>query len=138
MGEGSEAAGALAAWTLDRQLSPERVWRKPEQLRRFQSSLLEEGIPVAWITDVPVSDSAFASVQSLFMSNKQLRAEGMTFRPDEPIKPRDWLAWGGEGDAPATRRAAANLLESTAREQLKAPSGSSRREVESDRIPRRP
>ena len=40
-----EAAGAIAAWSLEHDVSPERTWREPKLLKRFQRSLLQDGRP---------------------------------------------------------------------------------------------
>ena len=60
-----EAAGALADWSLARRQSPERIWRDGAATRRFQQRLLEDGVPLAWVIDVPLADPAFVAVQIL-------------------------------------------------------------------------
>jgi hypothetical protein len=40
-----------------------------------------------------------------------MRAEAdLFFRPDQPIAPAEWAAWGGTGAPPASRIAAARLI----------------------------
>ena len=43
-----EAAGALAAFSLEKSLAPFAVREDPSLLRRFQASLREAGVPLAW------------------------------------------------------------------------------------------
>ena len=105
-----EAAGALAAFALGRDLRPRQVRGDPAQLRAFQASLLAEGVPLAWAIDVPVNHPAFAVVQRLFMSGRLDGETSLAFRAAEPISPEDWCRWGGTGEPPASRAAAAEWL----------------------------
>jgi len=43
-----EAAGALAAFSLEKKLAPAAVREDPSALRDFQDRLLNEGVPLAW------------------------------------------------------------------------------------------
>jgi hypothetical protein len=43
-----EAAGALAAFSLEQNLPPAAVREEASMLRRFQARLLEDGVPLAW------------------------------------------------------------------------------------------
>jgi len=105
-----EAAGALAAFALDHDLAPRKVHADPARLGAFQASLLAEGVPLAWIVDVPVDHPSFAAVQRLFMSGRMTADEGLAFRPDEAASVEDWERWGGKGEPPSTRAAAAEWL----------------------------
>ncbi|MBL8688235.1 MAG: FAD-dependent oxidoreductase [Rhodospirillaceae bacterium] len=105
-----EAAGALAAFALDHDLTPRKVHADPARLGAFQASLLGEGVPLAWIVDVPVDHPSFAPVQRLFMSGRMAPDEGLAFRPAEPPSAEDWERWGGKGEPPFTRAAAAEWL----------------------------
>ncbi len=102
-----EAAGALAAFALQRGVAPATV--RAELLAPFQQSLLAEGVPLAWIVDVPVGHAAFTAVQTLFMTRRL--DIGLSFEPDAPLREDDWRAWGGSGSPPATRAAGALRLE---------------------------
>ena len=42
------AAGALAAFCLDRGLSPRAVRNTPDRLREFQSALVAQGVEIHW------------------------------------------------------------------------------------------
>ena len=104
-----EAAGALAAWSLEEGVSPEQIWRDTRLLKRFQRSLLQEGVPLAWVPDVGVDHSAFVAVQSLFMA-RVLHSDDLEFSPTQPLTSKDWQAWGGETEPPPTRADGAHLL----------------------------
>ena len=101
-----EAAGALAAFALERRLTPAAVHASP--LGAFQRSLLTEGVPLAWIVDVGVHHPSFAAVQTLFMSGRL--DIGLRFEPDAPLGEADWQRWGGSGPPPSTRAAGAEPL----------------------------
>jgi len=106
-----EAAGALAATALDQDVTPRRVHAEPMRLASFQASLLAEGVPLAWILDVGVMHPAFVAVQQLFLRHGAATAPDLSFRPDDPLDPADWHAWGGDGAPPPSRAAAALRLE---------------------------
>src|SRR5213076_2576961 len=60
-----EAAGALAAFCLEREVSPSTVGIDPAYLRAFQASLVDGGVPLDWHVDVPLDHPAFAATQLL-------------------------------------------------------------------------
>jgi FAD-dependent oxidoreductase family protein len=62
-----EAAGALAAFALGERMSPAAVREDAAALERFQRRLLEEGVPLAWVTGTGVCDARFVSDQLKFM-----------------------------------------------------------------------
>ena len=105
-----ESAGLLADWSIDRHVSPAAIWHDPELLRGFQSLLLSEGVPLAWIVDVGVEHEAFAAAQTLFMEQPSVAARELLFHPEAPMSDDLWHAWGGDGPAPPTRGAAAIRL----------------------------
>ena len=98
-----EAAGALAAWSLGRNLAPERIWRDRAETERFQRSLLEEGVPLAWIVDVPSGHHSFAAVQLLAVRGVPVAPDSLEMDPDAPLSAEQWQAWGGHGGPPPTR-----------------------------------
>ena len=101
-----EAAGALAAFALERRLTPAAV--HASALGAFQRSLLADGMPLAWIIDVGVGHRSFGAVQSLFIGGRL--DVGLRFEPDAPLTETDWHRWGGSGPPPATRAAGAEQL----------------------------
>jgi len=110
-----EAAGALAAFCLDRGRPPAAVWRDVTLRSAFQGSLLNEGVPLAWVVDIGVDHPGFAAVQSLAMKGRGMRSHDLEFRPGDALSADEWAAWGGQGDLPPDRlTAAARVFPTTA------------------------
>lgn len=105
-----EAAGALAAWSLDRGRTPKEIWSDRAETARFQRSLLLEGVPLAWLVDVPPGHPSFTAIHALAVSGVPPVSDGLELFPDAPLTEDEWRAWGGEGTAPLTRAAGAELL----------------------------
>ncbi len=105
-----EAAGALAAFCLDRGRSAAAVYADAELRSAFQSSLLAEGVPLAWIVDVGVDHPGFAAVQSLAVKGHGLRLDDLNFHPGAALSRNEWKAWGGAGEVPDDRLTAAMRL----------------------------
>jgi hypothetical protein len=105
-----EAAGALAAFSLDHGMSSALIAGHASLRAEFQMSLLKEGVPLAWTTDVGVMHPAFAAVQRLHMRHTSARTETLRFDPDAPVLPQQWRAWGGSAEVPKTRASAAQAL----------------------------
>jgi len=105
-----EAAGALAAWSLETKLSPERIWRDADETKRFQRSLLDEGVPLAWVVDAPIGHPSFIAVQTLALNGSLLAPQSLELGLNAPLQPAEWHAWGGSGEPPGTRAEAARRL----------------------------
>jgi len=106
-----ESAGSLAAFAVQQRITPRSVREDRFSLESFQTTLLTEGIPLAWLVDVSVDDLAFLSVQKLFMNGHRETGVELKFRPEDPITADEWLAWGGgDRELPQSRAAAAQLL----------------------------
>ena len=105
-----EAAGALAAWSLETRCTPEQVWRDETMTRRFQRSLLEEGVPLAWVTDVPIGDPSFTAVQAVAVTGAPITSDGLELGLDAALSPAEWSDWGGSGKQPTTRRVGVHRL----------------------------
>lgn len=105
-----EAAGALAAWSLETRQSPARIWQDRVETRRFQRSMLNEGVPLAWVTDVPIGHPSFEAVQVLAVDGRPIAAHSLELAPDAPLSATEWHTWGGAGDPPQTRAAGAQRL----------------------------
>ncbi|MBI4589113.1 MAG: FAD-dependent oxidoreductase, partial [Candidatus Rokubacteria bacterium] len=89
-----EAAGSLAAFALETGRSPRAIYGDPTLVRAFQRRLLDEGVPLYWLVDVPLSHGAFAAVQRLAMAGVVEGANGtLEFRPDAPALPSDRARW---------------------------------------------
>src|SRR5262245_2976167 len=105
------SSGCLAAWGGQQRITPRSVREDRFSLESFQTTLLTEGIPLAWLVDVSVDDLAFLSVQKLFMNGHRETGVELKFRPEDPITADEWLAWGGgDRELPQSRAAAAQLL----------------------------
>ena len=105
-----EAAGALAAFALEEDRDHARCGRAEKLRREFQMSLVEEGIPLAWLIDVGIEHPAFEAVQWLAMHSRMADFPDLTFAPHAAISRTQWNAWGGDGDVPVNRAAAAMRL----------------------------
>jgi hypothetical protein len=77
-----EAAGALAAFCLDRGKSAAAVHRDVELRSAFQRSLLDEGVPLAWTLNIGVGDKNFARAQWRAMQDSLTRSDDLTFSPE--------------------------------------------------------
>jgi hypothetical protein len=81
-----EAAGALAAFCLAEGCGAVAVHEREELLRRFQTRLVEVGVPLYWFTDVPIGHAAFTATQRLAVGGIwQGGVEDLLFRPDEAL-----------------------------------------------------
>src|SRR5213075_1178519 len=56
-----EAAGTLAAFALDRHVTPRSLHEQPLLRDALQSALLDDGVPLAWLIDVPIGHTAFSA-----------------------------------------------------------------------------
>lgn len=98
-----ESAGMLAAYCIAQGVSPRRVLERPAELRRFQKTLLERGIPLFWAADAGLDDPDFAAIQAALLSSPppagSPRYETLEARPDALVAPGEtaWLdkALGG-------------------------------------------
>jgi hypothetical protein len=105
-----EAAGALAAFALERRVAARAVHASRPLLRQFQRSLADEGVPMAWLIDVGVRDPAFAAVQRLAIGGRLRFGDDLLFRAQESLGEDEWRAWGGSGPAPPRRADGARQL----------------------------
>lgn len=60
-----EAAAALAVFCLRVDAAPQEVHARADLTRRLQLTLLDQGVPLYWYDDVPLSHPAFAGAQLL-------------------------------------------------------------------------
>ena len=101
-----EAAGVLAAWAIESACSPAAIHADAGRRIGYQRALLDEGVPLCWLIDVPPLRPEFAAVQRLFMAAGGADDEdSLDFRPDEPISAEErarWLARTGGVAASST------------------------------------
>ena len=91
-----ESAGLLAAYCVQRDLTPREVSAEEALCIGLQSTLLIRGIPLHWYIDVPLDHPAFLAVQHLANAEFPIGNENnLLFRPDEPITAEEWQAWRG-------------------------------------------
>ncbi|MBL8344883.1 MAG: FAD-dependent oxidoreductase [Rubrivivax sp.] len=102
-----EAAGELAALALELRVAPAAVHERADLRARLQRRLLEQGVPLAWLTDVGGDAPLFVGSQSLFMQGALDARDDLLFDPAAPLLPHEWQRAGGAGDMPATRGDAA-------------------------------
>jgi hypothetical protein len=125
-----EAAGMLAALALEEGVAPRAVAETPALYGRLQQRLLAEGVPLAWLIDVGVdAREDFVAVQRLFMSGRACADADLLFRPNQPIAPADWAAWGGKGAPPDSRLAAARLIAARPSEEPALPVAAHRHNI---------
>ena len=116
-----EAGGTLVSCALRTGTSPQTIHSDPGSRRSVQRALLDDGIPLAWTVDVPLSDPSFVAVQRLVMAGGYGGRDGtMVFGATDPIDStgrRHWLdAMGGShipdpcGPGTVTRSAFAAAL----------------------------
>ena len=105
-----EAAGALAAFALDRHALPRTVCERADWRALFQRTLADDGVPLVWLIDVGVDDPAFAAVQRLAIGGVLPPGEDLLFGPQRAVSADEWIAWGGDGVAPRDRASAAVAL----------------------------
>jgi len=68
LANGGEAAGTLAAFTLEAGRNAADVHGDPALLRALQRRLVAAGVPLYWFVDVPVDDPRFAEIQMAAVS----------------------------------------------------------------------
>ena len=89
-----ESAGLLAAFAIQRQVTPRQVYEDKTLRAAFQDMLLADGIALHWYIDVPPGHSAYEAVQRVASTGLQLGSEtDLLFRPDDPIKTDEWQRW---------------------------------------------
>lgn len=62
-----ESAGFLAAYCIKNGVSPAQVWQDDFETWRLQYQLLQYGIPIAWMLDVPMENPSFVPLQMLLV-----------------------------------------------------------------------
>ena len=91
-----EAAGALAAYCLAEQCTPLETLQTRTLLRRFQLTLLQNGIPLAWTVDVPPEHPDFIPAQLLVVAGRigpgGTRARRLELTLDAPLTERERMA----------------------------------------------
>ncbi|MGO8673579.1 MAG: FAD-dependent oxidoreductase [Capsulimonadaceae bacterium] len=113
-----EAAGSLAAFCLQNNVTPAAVAGTPSLVTSFQNGLLANGVPIFWWSDVADGDPAFAATQILGVQGIFTGTTGLEFGPNETLTPSDRNALSERiapntvtwPDGPISRSQAAILL----------------------------
>jgi hypothetical protein len=81
-----EAAGTLARCALNNKITVHEVLQQSRQLRSFQQSLIEAGVPLYWYDDVATAHPDFEAIQFLSISNIMRGDPGdLHFNPDADL-----------------------------------------------------
>lgn len=89
-----ESAGALAAFSVITNISPNEVFYDKKLLHLFQLKLLSQGIPLYWFDDIPLEHSAFSAVQYLALQGIIVGStEHLHFFPDQPLQKAIGTRW---------------------------------------------
>ena len=81
-----EAAAALAVFCLRVGAAPQEVHARADLTRRLQLLLLDQGVPLYWYDDVPLSHPAFAATQLLAVEGIWEGEPGtLRFAPDQTL-----------------------------------------------------
>jgi hypothetical protein len=82
-----EAAGALAAHVVATGVEPHDVLAREGLLRRFQSELLDAGVPLYWWGDMEPGSPEWRAAQLLAMRGTWPVEDRIEFRPDQAPEP---------------------------------------------------
>ena len=89
-----ESAGALAAFALRTGAVPRTVHADRQMVRAFQRDLLQDGVPLAWLVDVPIGSPHFSAAQRLVMAGGYGGNDDvLEFRPDDAIDAGKRAQW---------------------------------------------
>ncbi|MBN2355928.1 FAD-dependent oxidoreductase [candidate division KSB1 bacterium] len=89
-----EAAGALASQVVKSERTIREIFQSPWATMQLQMSLVEQGAPVFWLVDVPISHPAFAAIQWLAVQGiVSVAQDTLTFDPEAPLRSDVAVAW---------------------------------------------
>lgn len=81
-----EAAGALAAFAVERGARPGDVWHDSKMLGALQTRIVRDGAPIFWWDEVTFADGElFAAAQRLGVLGFLSSATSLSFRPKDPL-----------------------------------------------------
>jgi hypothetical protein len=85
-----EAAAVLAAFCARSGRTAREIYTNPTLALRLQLLALDQGVPLYWYDDVPLSHPAFVATQLLAIADVWPGApDTLSFRPDEPVNQLD-------------------------------------------------
>jgi len=89
-----EAAGLVAAFALEEDAMPKTIHEDKSLLRSFQQVVITEGIPLSWLTDVPVWSPHIVAAQWLVMAAGYDGNEGsLKFHSEGLLLKEERAAW---------------------------------------------
>ena len=89
-----EAAGMMAAFALKQRCKPAAIHEDSALLRAYQATLINDGMPLSWTIDVPLSHPDFGAVQRLVIEHGfGGREDDLLFHPDDPLSAGDRSSW---------------------------------------------
>ncbi len=89
-----EAAGTLVGLALETGSKPHAILKDMALVHEVQRILLDDGVPLAWTIDVPVSDPDFSVIQRLVMAGGYgARGDSLAFGKAVPIDATQRRAW---------------------------------------------
>jgi len=81
-----EVAGALAAFAMKNNQSPNAVSTNPSLVRAFQHELLAAGVPLFWWSDITYDNrDLFSAVHLLGVAGIMSGYDDMSYRPNDPL-----------------------------------------------------
>lgn len=81
-----EAAGLLASYCAKNRIRDDKALLQLRHLRQIQRTLVEQGIPIYWYSDISTNDPDFAAVQFLSVIGAiETKPESLLFEPDLPV-----------------------------------------------------
>jgi hypothetical protein len=84
-----EAAGALASYCIQNNVTPAAVQSTPSLLKAFQHVLLAAGIPLYWWSDITSDMPVFAAVHLLGVNGIASGYADMSYQPNNLLTPQD-------------------------------------------------
>ena len=119
-----EAAGTLAAFALEQGHRPATIHEDQTLLGAFQATLIDDGVPVCWLVDVPVDHPDFSAIQQLVIERGFGGGDdSLLFHPDELLSESARTAWFRHSDPedPVVPAATPLTRAAFARQTLKTP-----------------
>ncbi len=105
-----EAAGALAAFSVQNSVYPTDVLETPQLLRNFQRTLVDHGIPITWYGDLPPAHPSWKPAQLLGAWGIWPLGENIDFMPDAMLAEKDRFGELSQLPREITRSEAINIM----------------------------
>ena len=84
----------LATLALKQGCKPATIHEDSVLLRAYQATLIDDGMPLSWAIDMPLSHPDFAAVQRLLIEHGfGSHDDALLFHPDEAVSVEDRSSW---------------------------------------------